>query len=96
MPSTRLTRRSLLGSILAASVSPLLLPSRIWSAPVGPNDTIRLGFIGCGIQSRGLMNGFLGKENTKVVAVCDVDTTRRENHQKLVEEYYTKQSGQPF
>ncbi len=96
MPSTPLQRRSFLKSLLAAGVAPLLLPSRIWAAPVGPNDTIRLGFIGCGIQSRGLMNGFLKQPNTKVVAVCDVDTTRREDHKRIVEEFYTKQSGTDF
>ena len=92
MPSIPIQRRSFLQSVLAAGVAPLLLPSRIWAAPVGPNDTIRLGFIGCGIQSRGLMGGFLKLPNTKVVAVCDVDTTRREDHKRIVEEFYTKQS----
>lgn len=96
MPITRLHRRSFLKSILAAGVSPLLLPSRVWTAPVGANDTIRLGFIGCGIQSRNLMNGFLAKSNTKVVAVCDVDTVRREDHKRIVEEFYTKKSGAEF
>ena len=96
MPSTRIERRSFLKSILATGVAPLLLPARLWAAPVGPNDTIRLGFIGCGIQSRGLMNGFLGKSNTKVVAVCDVDTTRREDHKRIVETFYTTQSGTEF
>jgi len=96
MPSTRIERRSFLKSILAAGSAPLLLPARLWSAPVGPNDTIRLGFIGCGIQSRGLMNGFLGKSNTKVVAVCDVDTTRREDHKRIVETFYTARTGTEF
>lgn len=42
------------------------------------------------------MNGFLSKANTKVVAVCDVDTARREDHKRIVEEFYTKQSGAEF
>lgn len=96
MSPTPLHRRSFLKSVLAAGAAPLLLPSRIWAAPVGPNDTIRLGFIGCGIQSRGLMGGFLKLPNTKVVAVCDVDTTRREDHKRIVEEFYSKQSGTEF
>ena len=37
-----------------------------------------MGFIGMGTQSRGLLGGFLGQD-TQVVAVCDVDTTRRED-----------------
>jgi len=96
MLPTSIQRRSFLKSILAAGAAPLLLPSRIWSAPVGPNDTIRLGVIGCGIQSRGLMGNFLKQPRTKVVAVCDVDTTRREDHKRIVEEFYSKETGTDF
>ena len=35
------------------------------------------------------MNNFLAMPDTQVVAVCDVDTTRREHHQKMVEEFYS-------
>lgn len=48
-----------------------------------------MGFIGMGTQNRGLLNRFLGKA-TQVVAVCDVDTTRRESAKKLVEDAYAK------
>ena len=91
LPSA-LPRRSFLKALLASGAAPLLLPARLWSAPVGPNDAIRLGFIGCGIQSRGLLGGFLKLPNTRVVAVCDVDTTRRENHKQIVSEYFRKSS----
>jgi predicted dehydrogenase len=67
-----------------------LLPSRIWAAETSPNSRINLGFIGCGIQSRGLLNGFLKQPGTQTVAVCDVDTNRRENHKKLTEDFYSK------
>jgi predicted dehydrogenase len=76
-------------SSIAAFTAPLLLPSA-WGAPSrkGPNDRIALGFIGTGTQGRGLMQGFLNHPNTQVVAVCDVDTTRREHHKNIVEEFY--------
>ena len=96
MAPTPLQRRSFLKSILAAGVSPLLLPSRAWSAKVGPNDAIRLGFIGCGIQGRGLLSGFLKLPNTRAVAVCDVDTTRRENHRQIIETHYAAQTDAGF
>ena len=55
----------------------------------GPNDRITLGVIGTGTQGRGLLNNFLAMPDTQVVAVCDVDTTRREHHQKVANEFYS-------
>jgi predicted dehydrogenase len=72
--------------------APFILPSRIWSAETKPNDRITLGFIGMGTQNRGLLNGFLKMKETQVVAVCDVDTNRRENAKKMAAEYYAKQT----
>lgn len=89
----RSSRRSFLKSTLAAGVAPLLLPSGLWSAETKPNDRLTLGFIGCGIQSRGLLGGFLSKAETQTIAACDVDTTRRENHKKLAEDHYAKATG---
>jgi predicted dehydrogenase len=90
MNHPRSTRRSFLKSTLAAGVAPLFLPSHIWSAETKPNDRLTLGFIGCGKQSQGLLGGFLNKAETQTVAACDVDTSRRENHKKLVEDHYAK------
>jgi predicted dehydrogenase len=93
----RLTRRQFLQSSAALAASaPLILPSRVWSAQPGPNERITLGFIGVGKQARGLMNGFLHSQGTQVVAVCEVDTTRREHAQKTVEDFYAKKSGAGF
>jgi predicted dehydrogenase len=48
-----------------------------------------MGFIGTGTQGRGLLNNFLNQPDTQVLAVCDVDTTRREHHRKIVDEFYS-------
>lgn len=53
-----------------------------------PSKTITMGFIGMGTQNRGLLDGFLNREGTRVLAVCDVDTKRRENAKKMVEGKY--------
>ena len=66
---------------------PFILPSRIWAAQTPPSDRLGVGFIGMGIQSRGLLSSFL-HEDVQVVAVCDVDTTRREAARKRVDEHY--------
>jgi predicted dehydrogenase len=88
------TRRSFLKKATVAVAAPLVLPSHIWAADVKPNSKLGMGFIGMGKQSRGLLGAFLGQD-TRVLAVCDVDTTRREDAKKRVDEYYAKQEGGP-
>ena len=70
------SRRRFLQSTAVAS-APFILPSGIWSADIKPNDKIVVGFIGMGIQNRGLQNRFMGDKNVVCVAVSDCDTTRR-------------------
>jgi hypothetical protein len=87
----RFSRRQFLrNTTLTALSAPLILP-KAWAAAgrFGPNDVISIGIIGTGTQGRGLMQNFLGQPGAQVVAVCDVDTTRREHHKKKVEEYYS-------
>jgi predicted dehydrogenase len=93
----RFTRRAFLKSTAAAAgAAPFILPSRVWSAEVKPNDRVTLGFIGMGTQNRGLMGGFLGRKETQTVAVCDVDTNRREDARKRVDEHYARQTDGGF
>ncbi|MFT5499476.1 MAG: putative dehydrogenase [Kiritimatiellia bacterium] len=82
-------RRSFLKTTAIAGAGPFILPSHIWSAETKPNDRINMGFIGMGKQNGGLMNNFMG-QGTQVVAVCDVDTTRREGAQKRASEWYAQ------
>ena len=72
----------------AWSAVPLLLPSRAWPADTAPSNRITMGFIGLGTQGRGLLGGFLGDRSVQVVAVCDVDTKRREAAKQSVEGAY--------
>ena len=46
-----------------------------------------MAFIGIGIQNRGLLEGFLPR-NVKVLAVCDVDETRRTDAARKVEKFH--------
>jgi len=71
-------------------VFPHLLPSHLWAAEAKPNSRLTMGFIGMGTQSRGLLRSFLGQD-TRVVAVCDVDTTRREDAKRRVDDFYAAQ-----
>jgi len=90
-----ISRRSLLKRAAASALAiPTLLPSRVWAADPQPNSRLAMGFIGMGTQSRGLLGGFLGQD-TQVLAVCDVDTTRRNDAQKRVDDFYAQKKGGP-
>ena len=94
MNKNRSSRRQFLQlATTAAASAPFLLPSRIWSASRKPNDRITVGVIGVGKQGVGLMHGFLGSKDIQVMAVCDVDTSRRENARRSVDTHYPKQGG---
>ncbi len=87
-PASQLSRRQFLktSATIAATV-PVMLPSRLWSAENPPGARLTMGFIGMGTQGRGLLSGFLGME-TRVLAVCDVDTTRRIDAKERVDKHY--------
>ena len=93
----QLSRRSFFKTTaVVGAAAPFILPSRIWAAEVKPNDRISLGFIGMGTQNRGLMGGFLRTAGTQTLAVCEVDTNRREHAKKTVEEHYAKLTGSDY
>lgn len=80
------SRRSFLkGASLSAA--PLILPSRVWSADVKPSEKPNFALIGMGIQARGLLSNFL-HQDVNVVAICDVDKTRREDGAQRVDAFY--------
>jgi predicted dehydrogenase len=80
------SRRSFLKGVSLAS-APFILPSKIWAQATQPNDKPNMAFIGLGIQARGLLGNFLNQD-VNVVAICDVDTTRREDGVKRVDTFY--------
>ena len=87
-------RRNFLKSTAVAS-APLILPSSIWGAKVKPNDRVVMGFIGMGKQNNGLLNNFIG-QGIQAVAVCDVDTNRRKNAEKIVNQKHKNSDCQAF
>ncbi len=90
------SRRSFLKATLAAGVAPLFLPSHIWAAETAPNSRLGLGFIGVGKMMRGHISGFTGKGEVQAIAVCDVDTNRRNDGKKQVEDAYAKQKATDY
>jgi predicted dehydrogenase len=76
----------------AGSATAVWARSKLWAAS-GANDRVNLGFIGVGTQSRGHLNRFVNYPDVQVVAVCDVERTRREEAKRIVEAAYAKQTS---
>ena len=85
----KISRRSFLKNMSAIAAIPFVLPSRVWSAATSPNDRITVGFIGTGKQGSYLLDAFLNHKRCQVLAVCDVDTTRRNAAQEKANAFYT-------
>ncbi|MBI5769345.1 MAG: Gfo/Idh/MocA family oxidoreductase [Verrucomicrobia bacterium] len=94
MPQHLSTRRRFLQNTALLSLAPLILPSRVWSQESAPSKRLTFGCIGMGKQMKGHLGALLGRPETEVLAVCDVDTTRREAAKKRVDEAYTKAAGE--
>ena len=87
----RLSRRSFVGSAAAALAAPMIIPRHVLgdekNAPA--NEKIVLATIGIGKMMYGShMPHYVRMPEVKVVAVCDVDTTRREAGKKRVDDAY--------
>lgn len=87
-----LTRRHF---VQGAAATALTLPIVATGSAAGadqkatpPSERLTLGFIGVGTMNRGHLGHFLGIGDVQVVAVCDVDTNRREDAKKTVEKRY--------
>ena len=72
------TRRRFLVSAGVLATAPFILPRRSWAGDAAPSRRITFGCIGMGTQMRGHLGALLGRDEVEVLAVCDVDTTRRE------------------
>jgi predicted dehydrogenase len=71
-------------------ILPTILPSRVFAGKgrIMPNDKINLGFIGTGGMGTGHLRSFLGFDDVRVVAVCDVKKEQRDTAKEIVDERY--------
>jgi predicted dehydrogenase len=88
-----LNRRDFLRHHFAAAVAACSFPSIIPASVLGqeataPNNRIGVGCIGVGPQGRGVMSGFLGLNDARVLAVCDVAKTNLEAARQQVNQRY--------
>ncbi|MBY0514289.1 MAG: Gfo/Idh/MocA family oxidoreductase [Gemmataceae bacterium] len=84
---SRITRRAF---VATAAAAPLVVsrPGFGQDKKDAPNSRLGVGFIGMGIQSRGHVNFCLNAKDVQVLAVCDVDTTRRAAAKATVDKKY--------
>jgi len=90
MPArTGVTRRRLIASAVAAPT--IIAASALGRAQApAPSDRLCVGFIGVGKQGRGHVENLAGRKGVQVVAVCDVDTNRREDAVRRVDRKYAE------
>ncbi len=83
---TNFTRRRFIKTsfIGAAGLSALPL---LKACSVDVNDTVRLGFVGLGQQTRFLVNGFHTIPGVKIVAGCDVYGIKRQRFEHMVKSH---------
>jgi predicted dehydrogenase len=91
---SRFSRRQFIRASAAAALgAPLIVSSSALgrAGAAAPSDRITLGFIGVGKMANDYhLSTLLGFADVQALAVCDVDTTRREHAKKRVVDAYSK------
>ncbi|MBM3847467.1 MAG: Gfo/Idh/MocA family oxidoreductase, partial [Verrucomicrobia bacterium] len=83
-------RRHFMKLAVGAIAAPTIIPSSALGQgkTISPGDRINVGLIGAGGQGAGVMNGFMRREGTQIVAVCDVAKAHTAQRKADVEKYY--------
>ncbi len=95
-------RRSFLEKTIGGAISvvglPVIVPSHVLALnnQVPPSDKIVLGFIGVGGMGTGHVRSFLGYNDVKIAAVCDVRKEHRDRAKGLIDEKYGNQDCKTF
>ena len=72
-------------ALSALGRSPALGSERVQQAAPPPSDQIVLGMIGVGVQGMSRLREFLAHPDTRIAAICDVDSAHAERAAALVE-----------
>ncbi|VGO14921.1 Putative 4,5-dihydroxyphthalate dehydrogenase [Pontiella desulfatans] len=88
-----LSRRNLLrstGVAAAAVAAPTVIPSSAlgFGGFTAPSNRITLGMVGFGLMMKGHFSNMLGRKEVQILAVCDVDTKKREEAKGKVDSKY--------
>ncbi len=89
------SRRAFLGTTAGSAVLagfPAIVPSTVFGA-AAPSNRITVGCIGMGRMGMGDLRDFIGRPETQVLAVCDVDANRAEAARAHVDKHYGKEKA---
>ena len=86
-----ISRRDLITGAAVFAAAPMVIKASALGrqGATAPSARLTIGVIGVGKQAKGHLNAFIRTPEVQVVAVCDVDTTRRENGKKIVDDWYS-------
>ena len=86
-----ISRRDLITGAAVFAAAPMVVKASALGrqGATAPSARLTIGVIGVGKQAKGHLNAFIRTPEVQVVAVCDVDTTRRENAKKIVDDWYS-------
>lgn len=94
--SDRTTRRRFLKTTTACAAAPMFVPGFALGneQQAAASERITVGIIGVGKMANDYHIPSLAREaDAQIVAVCDVDTTRRTHAQRRVDDYYSRQAS---
>ena len=89
----RISRRQFVHRSAAAIAMPAIVPASALglNGKRPPSERINIGMIGVGFQARGHLNFLLRHPDSQVLAVCEVDRTRRDDAKRIADTYYEDQ-----
>jgi predicted dehydrogenase len=96
--SKRTPRRDFLKHSAAIVAAPYFVASTALggNGRIAPSNRITMGCIGVGNQGRADLRGFLGRDDTQLVAVCDVAAGSRNGAKADVDKHYGNQDCAAF
>ena len=85
-----ISRRDFVHAAGVAAAAPMFIPNPALAhlGRPGPNGKVGIGVIGTGKRAFEIMPELLGRDDLRITAVCDVDTTRREKAKRDVDTRY--------
>jgi predicted dehydrogenase len=97
-----ITRRGFLRTVAGVGAGAVAFPYLASSSALGnaggvaASSRLVMGCIGMGGMGTGDMQGFLGKQEVQIVAVCDVDKAQRDKAKTTVDEKYKNQDCKTY